>query len=211
MVTTHRFRDDPRQGTVAGTADRFSRRVNAHAKRPHIPPPHGAPAVHKYKFAEQYRPADPTFTGVFLILVAKAPALIWDVVTSTSSVPHVRRKALSPHARRAPRPQAGRPHCEEGQCFVVRSGVPALDRLTEPLGDAHGIDRLAKLCERWGQTSWACFGLTRKGQIRTGFHYQYSSYQVEDSRHLLFTRGTALDAVHPELLDQTRRWRWPRR
>ena len=50
-----------------------------------------------------------------------------------------------------------------------------------------------------------CFGLTREEQARPGFHYQYSYYQLEDSRNLLFTRGTVLDAVYQRLLDRTRR------
>ena len=50
-----------------------------------------------------------------------------------------------------------------------------------------------------------CFGLTREEQTRPGFHYQYSYYQLEDSRNLLFTRGTVLDAVYQRLLDRTRR------
>jgi hypothetical protein len=73
------------------------------------------------------------------------------------------------------------------------------------LGDAHGIGRLAKVCERWVYTSCLCFGLTRDEQTRSGFRYQYSCYQLEYSRNLLFTRGTTLDEVYQGLLDRTRR------
>src|SRR6185436_15115825 len=56
----------------------FGRRVNAYANE------HGIPIHYcelgdktKHARAEKLRPQDPSFQGVFLILVAKAPALVW--------------------------------------------------------------------------------------------------------------------------------------
>jgi hypothetical protein len=80
-----------------------------------------------------------------------------------------------------------------------------VDRLAATLGDGHGIDRLAKVCERCVYTSCVCFGLTREEQSRSGFHSAYSCCQLEYSRNLLHTRGTVLDAVYQGLLDRTRR------
>ena len=56
----------------------FGRRVNAYARKKGIP-------IHycqlgdktKHARAEKLRPNDPNFQGVFVILVAKAPALVW--------------------------------------------------------------------------------------------------------------------------------------
>jgi len=229
------------QDHVTGMAGRFSRRVHAYAKRRHIPLRHCAPGVRKHELAEQYRPQDPTFTGVFLILVAKAPALVWEVTKSAGGVPHLSRKTPWPYVnhyhfhildkdwghltfklsghppfgvqvllnghewveRRARKQTV--PAAKEGNCFVGGSDFPALDRLAESLCDAHAIDRLAKVCERWVSTSCLCFALTREEQERSGFHYQYSCYQLEYSRNLLFTRGTVLDALYQGLLDRTRR------
>jgi len=229
------------QDHVTGMAGRFSRRVHAYAKRRHIPLRHCDPGVRKRELAEQYRPADPTFTGVFLILVAKAPALVWEVVKNAAGVPHLRRKTPWPYVnhyhfhildkdwghltlkvsghppfglqvllnghewveRRARKRRV--PLAKDGNCFVAGSDLPALDRLAATLGDGHGIDRLAKVCERWVYTSCVCFGLTREEQTRSGFHYQYSCYQLEYSRNLLFTRGTVLEEVYQGLLDRTRR------
>ena len=50
-----------------------------------------------------------------------------------------------------------------------------------------------------------CFALDSDEQQRTNFQYQYSFYQLENSRNLLFKRGTTLDEVYQKLLDRTRR------
>src|SRR5512139_1226116 len=216
------------QAHVTGMAGRFSRRVHAYAKRRHIPLRHCDPGVRKHELAEQDRPADPAFTGGFLILVAKAPALVWEVVKSAGGVPHLRRKTPWPYVnhyhfhlldkdwghltlkvsghppfgvqvllnghewveRRARKRRV--PIAKEGNCFGGGSDVPAVDRLAATLGDRHGIDRLAKVCERWVYTSCLCFGLTREEQTRSGFHYQTLCLQLEYSRTLLVPRGPVL-------------------
>ncbi len=229
------------QAHVTGMAGRFSRRVHAYANRRHIPLRHCDPGLRKHELAEQYRPTDPSFTGVFLILVAKAPALVWEVTPNLRGVPHLTRKTPWPYVnhyhfhlidrdwghvtfkvsghppfgvqvllnghewveRRARR--RALPVAKDGNCFVAGSDVPALDRLAEALCDAHAIDRLVKVCERWVYTSCLCFALTHDEQQRSGFRYQYSCYQLEYSRNLLFTRGTVLEEVYQGLLDRTRR------
>jgi len=61
------------QAHLLDLAGRFSRRVHAFAKSHRIRLIHCAPGTRKHELAEQHRPADPKFTGLFLILVAKAP------------------------------------------------------------------------------------------------------------------------------------------
>jgi len=60
-------------------AGRFSRRIHAFAKQHGIPLEHCASRERKHLVAEKYRPSDPDARGVFLILVAKAPAPVWDI------------------------------------------------------------------------------------------------------------------------------------
>jgi hypothetical protein len=229
------------QAHLLHMAGRFSRRVHAYARRRGIPLRHCAPDVRKHELAEQYRPQDPHFTGVFLILVAKAPALVWEVSTSARGVPHLTRKTPWPYVnhyhfhiidkdwghltfklsghppfglqvmlnghewveRRAR--QKTIPTVKEGNCFVGGSDFRAVDRVAEALGDAHAIGRLIRVCERWVYSSCVCFALTREEQQRSGFRYEYSCYQLEYSRNLLFTRGTVLDEVFQGLIDRTRR------
>ncbi|MBI4611842.1 MAG: hypothetical protein HY726_22865 [Candidatus Rokubacteria bacterium] len=222
-------------------AGRFSRRVHAYAKRRGIPLIHCEPGVRKHELAEQYRPQDSNFTGVFLILVAKAPALVWEVSQNSRGVPHLSRKTPWPYVnhyhfhiidkdwghltfklsghppfgvqvmlnghewveRRARK--KGLAAVKEGNCFVGGSDVRALDRLADALCDAHSIGRVIRVCERWVYSSCLCFALTREEQQRSGFYYQYSCYQLEYSRNLLFVRGTVLDEVYQGLIDRTRR------
>lgn len=78
-------------------AGHFSRRVHAYAQK------HGIPLVHcqsnerKHELAEEHRPQDPKFVGLFLILVAKAPALVWQVKPSRAGTPHLEAKKPWPY------------------------------------------------------------------------------------------------------------------
>lgn len=60
-------------------AGRFSRRLRAHAKARQIPIIDCARGERKHEIAEQYIPQDPDYVGVFLILVGRAPAAVWDI------------------------------------------------------------------------------------------------------------------------------------
>jgi hypothetical protein len=60
-------------------AGRFSRRVRGWAKHNGVPVIDCKPGERKHEIAETYLPQDPNFVGVFLVLVSKAPALVWQV------------------------------------------------------------------------------------------------------------------------------------
>ena len=66
-------------------AGRFNRRVRAYAKANQIPVKECAAGEKKHKIAEQHLMGEQHLAdgeakpGLFLILVAKAPALVWDV------------------------------------------------------------------------------------------------------------------------------------
>jgi hypothetical protein len=72
--------------------------------------------------------------------------------------------------------------------------------LSEP--DTTG--RLAAVCERWIYSACLCFGLSLAEQQHSGFRYEYSVYQAEYSRNLLFRSGVQMDAVFGRLVDRTR-------
>jgi hypothetical protein len=60
-------------------AGRFSRCVRGWAKKENIPVIDCAAGERKHNLAEKYLPSDPQRTGIFLVLVNRAPASIWDV------------------------------------------------------------------------------------------------------------------------------------
>ena len=79
-------------------AGRFSRRVRAYAQAHHIPVIDCPKDERKHELAEQYRPQDPDFTGVFVILVGRAPAPVWEVKQSkTGQSIDIRRKKPYPY------------------------------------------------------------------------------------------------------------------
>jgi hypothetical protein len=59
-------------------AGRFSRRLRAWAKATHVPVIYCSPGEDKHKMAEQHLAAHEGKPGLFMILVSKAPALVWE-------------------------------------------------------------------------------------------------------------------------------------
>lgn len=76
-------------------AGRFHRRVKAYAAKHNIPVLEGALVERKHDLAEQYKPQDPTFVGLFLIIISRASGAVWDVKRS----PEGRIHSLSKHYR----------------------------------------------------------------------------------------------------------------
>jgi hypothetical protein len=93
---------------------------------------------------------------------------------------------------------------KSGNCFVEGSDFAQVNRLAALLQRASAIGKLAAVCERWLYSSALCFALTREEQQRSGFQYQYSVFQLELSRNLLFARGGTMDEVYQKLIDRTR-------
>jgi hypothetical protein len=87
---------------------------------------------------------------------------------------------------------------------VEGSDFAQVNRLAARLQRESAIGQLAAVCERWLYSSALCFALTREEQQRSRFHYQYSVFQLELSRNLLFARGGTMDEVYQKLIDRTR-------
>ena len=93
---------------------------------------------------------------------------------------------------------------KHGNCFVEGSDFTAVNRVAARLHQENAIGRLRELCERWIYSTCVCFALTHEEQKRIGFAYQYSVFQLELSRNLLFLRGTTMNEVYQKLIDRTR-------
>src|SRR3979409_347855 len=72
-----------------------------------------------------------------------------------------------------------------------------------PVTEHRAIGRLSQVCERWIYT-WLYFSLDFDEQKRSGFHYQYSTYQIEYSRNLVFEVGGHMEQVFQALIDRSR-------
>jgi hypothetical protein len=221
-------------------AGRFSRRVRAHAKAHQIPVIDCAPGERKHEIAEEHIPKDPNFIGVFLILVARAPAPVFDVQCSPKGkvvnlarkypyVNHYSFHILDPDWGHITIKMSGHPpfgaqiilngheyvagqarkeglqFIKEGNCFTQISDAARLAQIADTLSSPDIIGRLTQVCERWIYSACLCFGLDLAEQEKTHFHYDYSIYQEEYSRNLLFWHGSQLEQVFQGTIDRTRR------
>jgi hypothetical protein len=178
-------------------------------------------------------------TGVFLVLVGRAPAPIWDVTRSPKGhiVELARKRAQVNHyafhimdpewghivlkmcghppfelqivlngheyvARQAVR--QGLAFVKEDNCFTLISDGAQLAEVADTLGSQDPVGRLRQLCDRWAYSACLCFALDLAEQQQTGFVYDYSLYQVEYSRNLLFKQGRQLDQVFQGVIDRSR-------
>ena len=217
-------------------AGRFSRRVRAYAKARRIPVIDCGVNERKHELAEQHLATTTVTEGVFLILVGRAQAPVWDV----SGKHHLERKRPMPYVNHysfhildrdwghltikvsghPPFPaqvilnghewvasharKAGIRFTKEGNCFTQISDPAGLARIADTLSDPGTIGRLRQLTDRWIYSACVCFALDLDEQQQSGFRYQYSNYQLEYSRNLVFTIGDRMDQVFQALIDRTR-------
>src|SRR6204780_2725633 len=79
-------------------AGRFSRRLPAWAKENKVPVGYCSPGEEKHKMAEQHLATHETSSGLFLILVSKAPALVWEAqMTGTGKLGQLKPKERWPY------------------------------------------------------------------------------------------------------------------
>jgi hypothetical protein len=100
--------------------------------------------------------------------------------------------------------KAGIRFTKEGNCFTHMSDAAGLAKIAETLSEPPTIGRLIQVCERWIYTTCLCFALDLEEQKQSGFRYQYSNYQIEYSRNLLFEVGGHMEQVFQALIDRSR-------
>jgi hypothetical protein len=231
--------DDLDDAHLMRLAGRFSRRLRAYAQKEGIPVIDCQPGERKAEIAQPYLPEDPTFVGLFLVLVGRASAPTWHIQKSKEGrIQNIERKypsinyyyfhlidpewghitiRMSGHppfaaqvilngheylARQAN--QAGLSFQKEGNCFTQIDSGTDLAQLAETLCCVNTVGPLRQVCERWLYSTCLCFALPLPDQERTGFRYDYSIYQVEYSRNLLFQRGLQMEQLVEALIDRTR-------
>ena len=83
-------------------------------------------------------------------------------------------------------------------------GSPNLTQLAETLCSADAIGQLRQVCNRWIYTTCLHFALPETERRQSGFGYDYSIYQTEYSRNLIFHRGAQMEQIFNTLVDLTR-------
>lgn len=86
--------DDQHIRAMAGD---FARRVKAFGLREKIPVLWCKEGERKHLIAEQYLPTKKGFQGLFLILVARAPGLVWRVKKGKQGTPHLETQKPWPY------------------------------------------------------------------------------------------------------------------
>jgi hypothetical protein len=222
-------------------AGRFSRRLRAWAKENNVPVIYCSPGEDKHKMAEQHLAAHEEKPGLFMILVSKAPALVWEAqMTSTGKLgqlvprrpwPYVNHYSfhildpdwghltikmsghppfgaqvmLNGHEYVACQAkQAGIGFTKQDNCFTTITGAAELAQLADTLSQPETAGRLRDLCERWIYSTCLCFALDLEEQKRSVFSYNYSVFQTEYSRNLLFRAGGQMEQVFQALIDRSR-------
>lgn len=245
-------------------AGRFSRRIRAYGQQHGIPVIDCKGGTRKHQIAQEYLPQDPAFTGLFLVLVARASAAAWHVqktkdgriqnlVRKYPYVNHYHFHIMDPDWGHVTVRMSGHPpfgaqvilngheyiSClaaqqdvsfpKEGNCFTAIIGQadacqpadawrchdaigplasggekPCLTQLADALCSENMIGPLRQVCDRWLYSTCLHFGLAVEEQKRTRFRYDYSVFQTEYSRNLLFKSGRQLEQCFQGLLDRTR-------
>jgi hypothetical protein len=220
-------------------AGRFSRRIRGWAKANSVPVIDCRAGERKHDLAEEHLKRTPITRGVFLILVRKAQAPVWEVSVSGKQH-HLERKKPMPYVNHysfhildpdwghvtfkisghPPFPaqiifngheyvacqaqKAGIGFTKEGNCFTQVADVRGLAKIADTLSEESAIGRLSQVCDRWIYSGCLCFALDGEEQRKSGFRYQYSNYQVEYSRNLLFELGGRMERVFQALIDRSR-------
>src|SRR6201993_1870774 len=216
-------------------AGRFSRRVRGYAKAHGIPVIDCPAGQRKHDLAEEFLAKTTVTQGLFLVLVGRAQAPVWDVnakhyIERKKPMPYVNHYSfhildpdwghltikisghppfpaqviLNGHEYVACRARkAGLRFTKEGNCFTTMSDAAGLAKIADTLSEPRAIGRLSQVCERWIY-SCLCFALDFDEQKRSGFGYQYSNYQIEYSRNLVFEVGGQMDQVFQALIDRSR-------
>jgi hypothetical protein len=195
----------------------------------------------KYAIAKRYLPKEANFVGVFVILVGRAPAPVWDVKYSKDEkIVNIERKTqyvnhyyfhiqdpdwghvtirmsghppfgaqviLNGHEYVACQARkAGVTFQKEDNCFTEVSEATHLVQIADTLCSSDIVGQLEQVCNRWIYSACLCFALDLEEQERTRFRYDYSVYQIEYSRNLLFRSGQQMDQLFQGLVDRTRSW-----
>ena len=121
--------------------------------------------------------------------------------------PAVRRAdhAQRPRVRGLPGAgKAGIAFAKDGNCFTAVADPAGLAQCADALSQNAAIGRLSRVCQRWIYRRLPVLRAGLREQQRSGFGYEFSVYQVEYSRNLIFRSGPQMEKVFDLAADRTR-------
>jgi hypothetical protein len=216
-------------------AGRFGRRLRAWAAENKIPVRQCRAGEPKHEIGEEFLRNTTVQEGLFLILVNRAPAPVWDIhpnrritrkpaayvnhysfhildrdwghitIKMSAHPPFPAEVILNGHEymdRQAR--NAGILFIKEGNCFTHISDLAGFARIAETLTDESAIGRIAAVCRRWIYSTCVNCALDAEERQRSGFRYEYSVYQFEYNRDLIFQQGSEMVRVVESLVDRNR-------
>lgn len=221
---------------------RMARRLRAYTQANNIPFIYcNKKKERKDDIAKEYIPDNTDFSGLFLVIVNRAPGVVWHIQRGEDGrITNIVRKNPSPYinhyyfhimdadwghiiirmsghppfpaqiilngheytARQAS--LLGINFIKENNCFTYMENDYNLLQFAETLCSSDAIGRLQQVFDRWLYSACLCFALTTDEQQLSNFHYNYSVYQAEYSRNLLFQRGKWMEQVFESVIDRTR-------
>jgi hypothetical protein len=221
-------------------AGRFARRVRGWAKANGVPVIDCVAGERKHRIAEDYLRDHTVGVGVFLVLVARAPATVWKVQRSTKTgtirnlektrqfINHYSFHIMDPTWGHLTIKMSGHPpfaaqvilngheylacaahaaevgFAKEGNCFTGIGEPERLAQIADTLSHPGTAGRLGQVIDSWIYTACLCFGLDLADQRRSYFHYNYSIYQVEYSRNLIFDSPKTMERLFDTVVDRIR-------
>lgn len=93
---------------------------------------------------------------------------------------------------------------KEGNSFSNISDPDGLAEIAETLCSPSAIGLLGQVCDRWIYSTCLSFALPLDDQRATRFKYNYSVYQTELSRNLIFNRGRQMEQIFNSVIDHMR-------
>ena len=93
---------------------------------------------------------------------------------------------------------------KQENCFIAVTDAAELTKVADTLSQKETAGHVRQLCERWIYRTCLCFALDLAEQKKSNFQYQYSVFQMEYSRNLLFRSGSQMEEIFQSLIDRTR-------
>ena len=93
---------------------------------------------------------------------------------------------------------------KEDNCFTDFADAAGLRKVADTLRSLDAVGRLQKACEHWLYKVCLCLALDVAEQQKSGFRYEFSVYQTEYSRNLLFHDGRVMEKLFQGVIDRTR-------